>query len=217
MSASRRQKRRTEIGDNFITYKRSMMESPAFRVLGYSELRAMQRIEIEHMSHGGAENGRLQVTFDQFVEWGIDRKAIAPALRILSLLGFLEITTPGHAGAAGEGKANRFRLTYVNCKTREQPTDEWRRVDTIDIAKAIVSRAKCEKDKRAVDLGKRSWERRLEKISVPKAEPTQFRKRNQNEILSVPKTELLGSVPKMELLSIISEEHGKDTRTQGAG
>jgi hypothetical protein len=31
MSASRRQKRRTEIGESFITYKRSMVENPAFQ------------------------------------------------------------------------------------------------------------------------------------------------------------------------------------------
>jgi hypothetical protein len=171
MSAPRRQKRRTDIGESFITYKRSMVESPAFQVLSLAALRVMHRIELEHMNHGGAENGRLQVTFDQFVERGVDRKAIAPAIRELAVLGFLEVTEPGHAAADGNGRANRFRLTYVNCKTREQPTDEWRRVDTIEVAKATVAAVKRETTPRARDLGKRSWRARMKnQNSVPKTE-----------------------------------------------
>jgi hypothetical protein len=158
---SPRQKRRTEIGESFVTYKRSMVESPAFRVRSYAAMRVMHRIEIEHMNHGGAENGRLQVTFDQFVKWGVCRRLIASAIRELAVLGFLEVTEQGHAGAAGNGKATRFRLTYVNCKTGEQPTDEWRRVDTFEIAKAIVAAAKRDASPRARDLGKRSWRARM--------------------------------------------------------
>jgi hypothetical protein len=135
-------------------------------------MRVMHRIELEHMNHGGAENGRLIVTFDQFVKWGLCRRLIAPAIRELAVLGFLEVTEQGHAGAAGNGKATRFRLTYVNCKSREQPTDEWRRIDAIEIAKAIVSAAKREASPRARDLGKRSWSARMKKISVHKSEPT---------------------------------------------
>lgn len=112
-------KRRNVIGENWISYPRSMLESAAFRVLSHAAMRVMHRIEIEHLSHGAAENGRLVVTFDQFVEWGIDRKAIAPAIRELSVLGFLEVTEMGCAGNENDRRAHRFRLTYVNVKSRD--------------------------------------------------------------------------------------------------
>jgi hypothetical protein len=172
-------KRRTEIGDNWISYSRSMLESPAFRVLSYAAMRVMHRIELEHMNHGGAENGRLQVTYDQFVEYGIDRKVVAPAIRELATLGFLEVMERGYAAGDGKGKANRFRLTYVNSKTREQPSHEWRRVDTKASAASSVAATKGDTNQRAIELGKRSWTARKKKQnSVPKAEPN-----------SVPKTE----------------------------
>jgi hypothetical protein len=91
-------KRRTPIGEGWVAYPLSMVESPAFRALGISAIRVMHRLEVEHMHHGGAENGRLQVTFDQFEEWGLDRKAIAPAIRELVALGFVEVTQRGCAG-----------------------------------------------------------------------------------------------------------------------
>jgi hypothetical protein len=198
-----RQKRRTAIGESFVVHSRSMLESPARRALSYTAMRVLDRIEIEHMNHGGAENGRLQVTMDQFVAYGIDRKGIAPAIRELVGLGFLEVTEPGHAGAAGKGRANHFRLTYVNCKSREEPTHEWRRIETIEIAEAIVKTAKRENSPRARDLGRRSWAARKENLS------------SRSGTESVPEVELkaenfssrsgtTGSVPEVELLSRIS-------------
>jgi hypothetical protein len=163
-----KQKRRTEIGESFIAYPRSMLESHAFMARSPAAMRVMHRIEIEHMNHGGAENGRLQVTFDQFVEYGVTRRLIAPAIRELTALGFLEVTEPGHAGADGEGKANRFRLTYVNCKSREQPTNEWQRIETSAVAEATAATSRREKNSRAQALGVRSWAARKENLSSQK-------------------------------------------------
>jgi hypothetical protein len=55
----------------------------------------LARIEIELADHGGMDNGKLIVTFEQFVEYGIERHAIAPAIRELEALGFIEITEHG--------------------------------------------------------------------------------------------------------------------------
>ena len=120
-------KRRDAIAENWVAYPCSLIESPAMRVLSQAAVRVMHRLEVEHMHHGGAENGRLIVTRDQFVGWGIERNAIAPAVRELAALGFVEITEKGCAGNANQHKATQYRLTYVNSKNREQPTNEWRR------------------------------------------------------------------------------------------
>ncbi len=80
-----------------------MLESPAYRALSLSAQRVMSRLEIELARHGGKpeENGRLACTFDHFVEYGVERHAIAPAIRELVVLGFIEITRQGCAGNAG--------------------------------------------------------------------------------------------------------------------
>jgi hypothetical protein len=58
-----------------------MMESPAFLALSLAGRRILDRLEIQMAHHGGNDNGRLPVTFDQFVEYGIHRHSIATGLR----------------------------------------------------------------------------------------------------------------------------------------
>ena len=64
-----------------------MLESPTFRELSLSARRVLDRLEIELAHHGGMDNGRLPVTYDDFQRYGIDRNAIAPAI--------LELIAPG--------------------------------------------------------------------------------------------------------------------------
>jgi hypothetical protein len=155
-------KRRDAIAENWVAYPCSLIESPAMRVLSQAAVRVMHRLEVEHMHHGGAENGRLIVTRDQFVGWGIERNAIAPAIRELAALGFVEITEKGCAGNANQHKATQYRLTYVNSKNREQPTNEWRKIKTMDSAERIAAMARAAKDQRARDLGPRGARGRVE-------------------------------------------------------
>ena len=42
---------------------------------------ALMRIEVEQISHGGAENGKLPITYKQFEEWGTSPFFVACALR----------------------------------------------------------------------------------------------------------------------------------------
>ena len=93
-------RRRTTIGGQFVAHLIEMLESPAFRVLSLSARRVLDRVEIEHAHHGGADNGRLPVTYDDFQRYGIDRHAIGPAIREACALGFLEVTERGRAGNA---------------------------------------------------------------------------------------------------------------------
>jgi hypothetical protein len=118
-----------------------MLESPAWRALSLSAHRVLSRIEIEHMHHGGKENGQLPVTYDHFEEYGVHRHAIAPALRELEALGFIEITEHGVAGNADHATPNKFRLTHIHAG-RATATQEWRRIKTIEEAEAIAKAAR---------------------------------------------------------------------------
>jgi len=118
--------RRTSIGGQFAPHTIAMLRSPAWRALGLSARRMLDRIEIELADHGGTDNGKLPVTYNDFVQYGIHRHSIRSAIREVVALGFVEITEPGRAGNAEWRKPNLFRLTYRN--TKYAPTDEWQKI-----------------------------------------------------------------------------------------
>ena len=138
-------KRRT-INGQFTMRPIEMLRSPAYRVLSLSARRVLDRIEIEHAKHGGKENGRLPVTHADFREYGIDRHAVAPGIREVVALGFVEQTQRGFAGTA-QHQPSLFRLTYLPANPRG-PTDEWKSVMTIEDANGIAASARAAKPKR---------------------------------------------------------------------
>jgi hypothetical protein len=196
-------KRRNAIGESWISYSRSMLESPALRVLSQAAIRVMHRIEIEHMHHGGAENGRLVVTYDQFEEYGVYCHAISPALRELVVLGFLEVTEKGCGGNENHRRANRFRLTYVNMKSREQPTHEWRHIATIDEAERLVRQARGNRDQRAIEIGRRSGRGRGQKQNPGMETVPSFGVGNHTQGATSPGMETVPTRPGMETVPTI--------------
>jgi len=137
----RRRLRHNKIGGQFAARLVEMLESPAYRVLSGPAHRILGRIEIEHGHHGGVENGRLPVTFENFIAYGMDRHSIAPAIRECVALGFIEVTVQGRAGNAEFRQPNMFRLTYVFTKDTA-PTHDWRAIETTDGAKALAAAAR---------------------------------------------------------------------------
>jgi hypothetical protein len=127
-----------------------MLESPANRVLSLSAKRILERLEIELYLHGGkpSENGKLPCTYDHFAEFGLHRHAIAPAIRELVALGFVEIIQQGCAGNAGYRQPTLYRLTYRHCGSHKETTDEWRRIRTVEEAEAIAERARSPQSRR---------------------------------------------------------------------
>ena len=128
-------KRRNSIDGQFAAHTIEMIKSPAWSVLSLSARRVLDRIEIEHANHGGNDNGRLPVTYDDFECYGIHRHAIAPAIRETVALGFAEITERGRAGNAEFRSPHKFRLTYLRVG-RAPPTNEWQRIKTDEEAQA---------------------------------------------------------------------------------
>jgi len=147
-------RKRNQIDGQFNARLIEMMESPAYRVLSLSARRVLDRICIELAHHGGNDNGKLPVTYEQFVEYGVERQAIAPAIRELVALGFIEVTVKGRHSAGDVRWPNMFRLTCVNCKSTPNPSHEWRRIKTTEEARAIAQAARTAKDERAVRKSK---------------------------------------------------------------
>ena len=55
-------------------------------------------------------DGRLPVTYDDFVRYGLHRDAIYPALQEVVALGFVEITERGVAGGPNIGRPPNLGL-----------------------------------------------------------------------------------------------------------
>jgi hypothetical protein len=79
--------------------------------LSLSAHRALVRIEIELAHHGGNDNGKLPVTFDDFVQYGVRRHSIGSSLDELETLGFIKITQHGKMAKGAEyRRPNLFLL-----------------------------------------------------------------------------------------------------------
>jgi hypothetical protein len=116
---------------SYIKLRREMLEAPGWRALTPAAKCVIERLIIEHMRHAGKDNGRLICTFDDFEEYGIRRKSIAPAIRLAVELGFIHVTQAGWR-SAGYRRPAHYRLTFLPTDNAG-PTDEWKQVhlDTI--------------------------------------------------------------------------------------
>ena len=122
---------------NFVAHSRELRESPAWRALPDNARRLLDRLELEHMLHGGAENGRLPVTYSDFEGAGLRRKSISLAIRQCVAFGFLEITRRGGRSISDIRPPSLYRLTYVHGRGGGgAPTDEWRKILTDEQAMA---------------------------------------------------------------------------------
>jgi hypothetical protein len=146
-----RRRRNKTIDTPFVPHRIEMLESPAYRALSRAGHRVLARLEIEHLHHGGSENGRLPVTFDDFEQYGMDSHSIAPAQREVQALGFAEITERGRPSESDFGRhPHHWRLTYLHGTYGEEPTHEWKRHNTLKDALLFAKIARKAKDEKAV-------------------------------------------------------------------
>lgn len=138
-------KRTNQINGQFAPRTIDMLRSPAMRVLSLTGRRILDRVEIELAQHGGKDNGKLPITYQDLIAFGIHDHAIGPGLREIEVLGFVEIEH-GIAGSAAHRKPNLFRLTYRPANGKGE-TDEWARIGSIEQAEKLVSQARGAKTK----------------------------------------------------------------------
>jgi hypothetical protein len=123
-----------------------MLESWAHRALSLSAMRVLDRISVELAHHGGQDNGALPVTYGNFVDYGIDRHAIGPAIRELEALGFIEVTERGRASAGEFRSPNKYRITFQPILKRNraaiEPTNEWKAIATQEAARILAKAAR---------------------------------------------------------------------------
>jgi len=97
------------------------LASPARQALSLSARRILDRIEVEIASSAQPD---VAISFNAFEDFGVHRHAIAPALRELAGLGFVEIN----------GRPAHYRLS-----------DGWREVTTPAFARSIAVWARLQR------------------------------------------------------------------------
>jgi hypothetical protein len=172
-------KRRNAISGQFAARPIEMLESPAYRAISLSAHMVISRIEVELAHHGGNDNGQLPVTIDQFVEYGMHRSSVAPAIREAEALGFIRVER-GRGGNAEYRRPNKFYLTFSNWRgsKAEPPSHDWKHIKSMDQAQSVAREARAAKDRNAVAFGKYAWNRRQSNADLQKrAEENVRRKR----------------------------------------
>jgi len=121
----------------FVPRRLEFYLSPAWSLAPRPLKTIIERLEVEHLRHGGYRNGELFVSYSQFVEAGVSRRTVRPALELGERLGLLEVFRDENPSGDIRPE-NRYRLTYVPAMNRKTPTDEWMSI-TGDQAEALVS------------------------------------------------------------------------------
>jgi hypothetical protein len=134
-------KRVNRIAGQFDAREITMLESPAYRVASRACRMIMDRIAIEYAHHGGNDNGKLPVTYDDLVAYGLHRDAISPAIHEGEALGLFRVTERGRASAGEFRTPNLFRITY-RAAGRDPPTNEWKQIKTDEEAIRIAKAAR---------------------------------------------------------------------------
>lgn len=137
----------------FMPHRLELLISPAWRAAPRPLRNILERIEIEHLRHGGSNNGELYVSYLQFVEFGLSKRSIKPALELGQRLGLLEVIQEADNHLSDIRAANAYRLTYVPAKGKAAPSDEWKKT-TEERAKALLDAYKFE-DKAAASATKK--------------------------------------------------------------
>jgi hypothetical protein len=118
---------RTLPGEQFVKLLRPLLESDSWRSMGIKERRVIDFLMLEHLRHGGKDNGQLKATHRQLLDLGFNRKSVGTVLANLEERGLIGCIK------GGMRVATLFRLTWlptfgwdVNGKLGELlPGHEW--------------------------------------------------------------------------------------------
>jgi len=150
-------------------HTRELLESPAWRRRSVNVTRLLDRLEIDHASHAGRENGALMATYDQLVAYGIPRSEIREAIDEAEFLGLARCERGGRWG--GTNRPSRYRLTYYADRDLNPASNEWKGVtdEAIDAWRAARSQ-----ERKAQAAGRLA--RRQKRIGNSESRPTVVRK-----------------------------------------
>jgi hypothetical protein len=112
-------KRRNRLNEQFSARYISMLESPAFRVLSRGAHQFLTRLEIELAHHGGNDNGRLPLTYQDLIDYGMSRNQTYPSTTATSS------SPPAAASACIERRSTSPPCLPANASASRRSTTEF--------------------------------------------------------------------------------------------
>lgn len=119
-------------GETWVWHTMGLLASPAWRGQSINCRRLIDFLELEHLSHGGNENGSLVAPYSQLVQAGISRRLIKGVIAEAEARGLISCEKGARRGLA-MSDLSRYRLTYFWTKQRVNglwdwllPTDNWK-------------------------------------------------------------------------------------------
>ncbi|HEX3418212.1 MAG TPA: hypothetical protein VHT21_17680 [Stellaceae bacterium] len=97
-----------------------LIESDAWRSLGINDRRLIDFLMVEHMRHGGKENGELKAPRRQLVSSGIGEHFVSAAIRNAERLGLVD------AHRHGKRVATTYALTWLPFHDGTPASNRWR-------------------------------------------------------------------------------------------
>lgn len=125
--------KRWKFEEAFVGEPMSLLESPGYQALNFPAFKILAFLKLEHVRHGGAENGRLLAPHRQLQALGIGPRHIKPALAMLEAFGIIRVTTDGER-LGGRPNAARYALTWLPTCDGQLPTEAYRKVTRDDVS-----------------------------------------------------------------------------------
>jgi hypothetical protein len=113
-------KARSQKAEPFVMLPRDLLESDAWKEQSLMCRRLIDTLMLEHMAHGGKQNGALIATRRQLEKFGLRRNSIASAICEAEELGLADC----HRGA--RRVASTFTLTWLPHRDGSPPSNRWR-------------------------------------------------------------------------------------------
>jgi hypothetical protein len=110
----------------FVPHTLELLLSHAWRARPKPLREIIERLEVEHLRHGGKLNGELYVSFGQFeTDCKVARRSIRPALEAGVALGLIQIGEKDESYKGDLREPNRYGLLFLPMKGRTNASDEW--------------------------------------------------------------------------------------------
>lgn len=129
--------------ENWTWWTRQRLESLAWRAMPLCARQVVDRIQIELLNHGGRDNGRLPVTYDDFEKYGVRKGSIRRAVDIAIALGFVDRTERGVRAHGAARRPAKYGLTWIPRVDGTFASNRWMFLKTDDDVKQALANVKC--------------------------------------------------------------------------
>lgn len=141
-------------GEGWIWLTGELINSLAWRSMSVNCLKLTLRLLLEHINHGGLENGRLVCTYKDFQEYGLTRNKIRPAIEEADFLGLVKHQRGERVFA--KNQPNSYRLTFYGTSEVRDPTNEWKGVTEEKVEVYREKKRRREKKRKEFKIKQRS-------------------------------------------------------------